>query len=86
MFAFQIGYENGVSRSTSYIIMAVSHLLTLVSTFFFLPKDFIKKPEVKQTSGDVAFDGDAAVELNTATGEWLKRTVSLLYEERVENK
>ncbi|KAK3739281.1 hypothetical protein RRG08_050485 [Elysia crispata] len=37
-------YDDGVSRQTSYIVLAVVHLLTLVSTFFFLPKDFIKKP------------------------------------------
>ncbi|RUS72509.1 hypothetical protein EGW08_019737 [Elysia chlorotica] len=39
-------YDAGITRQTSYIVLAVLHLLTLVSTFFFLPKDFIKKPTV----------------------------------------
>ena len=42
-FSPQLLYDGGVTRQTSYIVLAVSHLLTLISTFFFLPKDFIKK-------------------------------------------
>ncbi|CAL1540310.1 unnamed protein product [Lymnaea stagnalis] len=37
----KLGYEGGVSRKTSYLILAFTHVLTFISTFFFLPKDFI---------------------------------------------
>ncbi|GFR84277.1 solute carrier family 43 member 3 [Elysia marginata] len=43
--AFMIAFTSvGVSRQTSYIVLAVTHLLTFISTFFFLPKHFIEKP------------------------------------------
>ena len=60
----QISYENGIGRQTSYIILTVVHLLTLVSTFLFLPKDFIKKPDTpKHPNADVAYDKESGVEL-----------------------
>ncbi|XP_005102603.1 solute carrier family 43 member 3 [Aplysia californica] len=68
----KLGYENGISRQMSYIILAVSHLLTLVSTFFFLPKKFIVKPTLPaKRTADVAYDGEVAVELTSdkATSE-----------------
>jgi len=45
----KLGYENGISRQTSYIILAACHLLTLVNTLVFLPKDFVKKQELNTT-------------------------------------
>ncbi|CAL1533612.1 unnamed protein product [Lymnaea stagnalis] len=60
----KFGYENGISRQTSYIILACTNLLTLISTFLFLPKDFIQKPAVRnRRDADIAGDLDAAVEL-----------------------
>jgi len=37
----KLAFEQGVSRKTSYLIIAGANCLTLISTFFFLPKDFI---------------------------------------------
>lgn len=60
----KIGHENGVSRQTSYLILACAHVLTLVSTFLFLPKDFIRKPPAKYVpSEDGADDFGNNVEL-----------------------
>ncbi|BFZ03829.1 hypothetical protein BsWGS_06868 [Bradybaena similaris] len=64
----KIGYENGISRRTSYIILACAHLLTLVSTFLFLPKGFFKKPAAL-SSDEVADDKDVAVKLTGKGGE-----------------
>lgn len=47
-----------------FIIFAVLHVLLLVSTFFFLPKDFIPKPEVKKgQDSELPDDGEAGIEL-----------------------
>ena len=48
-----------------FIIITALHSLFLVSTFFFLPKDFIKRPAVKQghTEIPVTDDGEVGVEL-----------------------
>ncbi|XP_013061364.2 equilibrative nucleobase transporter 1-like isoform X2 [Biomphalaria glabrata] len=37
----KLGYEQGISRKTSYLILASTHVLTFVSTFLFLPKDYV---------------------------------------------
>ncbi|KAH9502318.1 hypothetical protein Btru_073451 [Bulinus truncatus] len=37
----KLGYENGISRKTSFIILASTHVLTFISTFMFLPKDYV---------------------------------------------
>lgn len=39
----KLGYEGGITRRTSYLILAAAHGLTLINTFLFLPKDFIDK-------------------------------------------
>ncbi|RUS72511.1 hypothetical protein EGW08_019739 [Elysia chlorotica] len=41
--AIKIGYEHGISLQASFLILCLCQLLTLVSTFIFLPRDFIKK-------------------------------------------
>ncbi|XP_050393694.1 equilibrative nucleobase transporter 1 [Patella vulgata] len=41
----KIGYENGFSRQNSYFVLVGLHTLVLVSTFVFLPKGFIPKPQ-----------------------------------------
>ncbi|KAI8796843.1 solute carrier family 43 member 3 [Biomphalaria glabrata] len=62
----KIGYENGISRYISYLILAVANLVTLVSTFLFLPKGFVTKPSTKKYPNDeVADDKTAAVELKS---------------------
>ncbi|CAL1540311.1 unnamed protein product [Lymnaea stagnalis] len=40
----KFGYENGITRQTSYLIIACTHFLTFVSTFCFLPRGFIPRP------------------------------------------
>jgi hypothetical protein len=58
-----------------FIIITVMHSLFLVSTFFFLPKDFISKPVVKQgMESEIPEDGEAGIELlkqNNQTGSCL---------------
>ncbi|GFO23681.1 solute carrier family 43 member 3 [Plakobranchus ocellatus] len=62
----KLGYEGGVSRQTSYLILAVFHLLTLISTFFFLPKDFIKKSFIHNPSAvEDEKDGEVAVKMTS---------------------
>ncbi|XP_059147497.1 equilibrative nucleobase transporter 1-like isoform X2 [Physella acuta] len=39
----KFGYENGISRRTSYVIIACCQVFTLISSLFFYPKDFIRK-------------------------------------------
>ncbi|XP_055900314.1 equilibrative nucleobase transporter 1-like isoform X1 [Biomphalaria glabrata] len=50
----KFGYESGVSRRTSFLVLACTHTLTFVSTCFFLPKDFIHAPH--QTSEPLDWD------------------------------
>lgn len=70
----KFGYENGITRQTSYIILACTNFLTLISTFLFLPKDFIQKPAVKnRREADIAGDQDAAVELKAGHSEELTK-------------
>ncbi|XP_060561701.1 equilibrative nucleobase transporter 1-like [Ruditapes philippinarum] len=73
MLIVKIAYENGFSRMNMFIIITVMHSLFLVSTFFFLPKDFISKPVVKQgMESEIPEDGEAGIELlkqNNQTGE-----------------
>jgi hypothetical protein len=45
-----------------FIIITVMHCLLLVSTCFFLPKDFISKPGVAQ-------DTEAGIELRTENNQ-----------------
>ncbi|GFR84268.1 solute carrier family 43 member 3 [Elysia marginata] len=49
--AIKVGFENGISRRTSFVLLGLCQLLTLVSTYFFLPKHFIKKPLDADTIG-----------------------------------
>lgn len=73
MLIVKIAYENGFSRQNMFIIIAVMHILLLVSTFFFLPKDFISKPEVKTGhESELPEDKEAGIELlkkNTQTAD-----------------
>ena len=41
----KLGYESGISRRISFIIMIVIYLLSFVNTFYFLPKKFILRPK-----------------------------------------
>ncbi|XP_059147528.1 equilibrative nucleobase transporter 1-like [Physella acuta] len=41
----KFGYENGISRRTSYVIIACCQVFTLISSLFFYPKDFIRKQQ-----------------------------------------
>lgn len=60
----QLAYENGFSRQNMFIIIAVLHVLVLVSTFFFLPKDFISRPEPRGVpQSEVANEEEAGIEL-----------------------
>ncbi|XP_059147531.1 equilibrative nucleobase transporter 1-like [Physella acuta] len=55
----KFGYESGISRRTSYVIVACSQVFVLVSTLFFYPKDFIRKhqqdhvTEIKQENTEL---------------------------------
>ncbi|XP_053380662.1 uncharacterized protein LOC123563417 [Mercenaria mercenaria] len=73
MLMVKIAYEHGFSRRNMFIIITVMHSLFLVSTFFFLPKDFIPKPEVKKgPESELPDGGEAGIELlkkNTQSGE-----------------
>ena len=46
-----------------YFVVTGLHSLTLVSTFAFLPKMFIPRPEAQKVQREVAESGEAAVEL-----------------------
>ena len=46
-----------------YFVITGLHSLTLVSTFAFLPKMFIPRPEAAKVQREVAESGEAAVEL-----------------------
>ena len=43
---FQIAYDDGVSRQACYIFIAIAHLITLVSTFGWLPKMYIEDTDI----------------------------------------
>ncbi|KAL3877221.1 hypothetical protein ACJMK2_034958, partial [Sinanodonta woodiana] len=59
----KIAYESGISRQHSYFFITALHSLVLVSTFVFLPRDFIVKEEATRTSLEVAEDKDVTIEL-----------------------
>ncbi|KAL4232430.1 hypothetical protein ACF0H5_007123 [Mactra antiquata] len=44
MLIVKLVYQNGFSRQNIFIIIAILHVLVLVSTFGFLPKDYILRP------------------------------------------
>ncbi|KAH9518712.1 hypothetical protein Btru_006025, partial [Bulinus truncatus] len=52
----KFGYENGISRKTSYLILACSNLLTFLSTILFLPKDYVQP--VQPARGGAAVGSD----------------------------
>ena len=69
----KLGYENGIRRQTSYIIIAACHLLTLVNTFVFLPKDFIKKPDaMTDKTNDTTLNNIDTDSENSTTKEYAK--------------
>ncbi|XP_060572191.1 equilibrative nucleobase transporter 1-like [Ruditapes philippinarum] len=67
MLLVKIAYENGFSRMNMFIIITVMHCLLFVSTFCFLPKDFITKPGVKQDTGIENEVGIKLLKINNQT-------------------
>ncbi|KAL3888936.1 hypothetical protein ACJMK2_001296 [Sinanodonta woodiana] len=59
----KIAYESGISRQHSYYFLTALHSLVLVSTFIFLPKDFILNEEAVSTNIEVADGEDGTTEL-----------------------
>ncbi|KAL3888287.1 hypothetical protein ACJMK2_000658 [Sinanodonta woodiana] len=59
----KIAYESGISRQHSYYFLTALHSLVLVSTFIFLPKDFILNEEAMSTNIEVAGDVNVTTEL-----------------------
>ncbi|KAL4239569.1 hypothetical protein ACF0H5_000381 [Mactra antiquata] len=43
----QLAHQSGFSRQNMFIIITAFHVLVLVSTFLFLPKDYIVRPEAR---------------------------------------
>ncbi|BFZ14051.1 hypothetical protein BsWGS_17090 [Bradybaena similaris] len=52
----KILYENGISLFISYLTLAGLYCLTLISTIFFLPKDFIDSKKIIETSDDLIIE------------------------------
>lgn len=61
MLIVKLVYEKGVALKWSMLAICGAHLLTLINTFFFLPRDFISKPAVMPPSED-ATGNEAGVE------------------------
>ncbi|KAH3812909.1 hypothetical protein DPMN_141352 [Dreissena polymorpha] len=61
-FNRQLAYAGGYARRDMFLIIAGLHLLTLVSTFFFLPKDFISRAQTKAQSPDAVDETEMSVE------------------------
>ncbi|KAL3878054.1 hypothetical protein ACJMK2_035687 [Sinanodonta woodiana] len=59
----KIAYESGISRQHSYYFLTALHSLVLVSTFVFLPRDFIVNEDATWTNIGVADDKDVTIEL-----------------------
>ncbi|KAL4240451.1 hypothetical protein ACF0H5_001243 [Mactra antiquata] len=70
MLIVKLAYQGGFSRQYMFIIIAVLHVLVLVSTFFFLPKDYIVRPEVKtERQSEVAGEEEVGIELINKTND-----------------
>ncbi|KAK3739278.1 hypothetical protein RRG08_050482 [Elysia crispata] len=69
--AVKLGYVHGISLRTSFIILGLAQLLTLVSTFLFLPKDFIKKEP------DPAFLGTGSLQESIEKSKELRKPEKL---------
>ncbi|KAH3734828.1 hypothetical protein DPMN_041277 [Dreissena polymorpha] len=63
MLIVKLAYAGGFARRDMFLIIAGLHLLTLVSTFFFLPKDFIPRAQTKAQSPDAVDETEVSVEL-----------------------
>lgn len=59
----KLAHQGGFARSKMYFVITGLHSLTLVSTFGFLPKKFISRPETPKIHKEVAESGGAGVEL-----------------------
>ncbi|XP_048248236.1 equilibrative nucleobase transporter 1-like [Haliotis rufescens] len=58
----KIAFERGFSLRNSYLIVTGLHSMVIVSTFFFLPRGFITKPEERPPQEQVTYtveDGEA---------------------------
>ncbi|KAL4239571.1 hypothetical protein ACF0H5_000382 [Mactra antiquata] len=70
MLVVKLAYESGFSRRYMFIIIAVLHVIVLVSTFFFLPKSYILRPEAKvNIECEVSVKENVAFEQNTKNKE-----------------
>lgn len=57
-------------RRNMFLVIAVLHVLVLVSTFLFLPKGFIPKPKAKgRPTSEVEEETEAGVELIASEGK-----------------
>lgn len=63
MLLVKIAYENGFSRQNMFLLITALHLLVLISTFCFMPRDFIPRRELPKSPGEVAEDKEVDVEL-----------------------
>ena len=58
----QLAHERGVALRWSMLVITCLHLVTLVSTFFFLPRGFISKPTPEPVL-EVVMNKETSVEL-----------------------
>ncbi|WAQ97524.1 S43A3-like protein [Mya arenaria] len=58
-----LAYEGGFSRQYMFLLICGAHLLVLVSTFFFLPREFIPRPKVKVIEREVAENEEVGIKL-----------------------
>ncbi|KAH9502567.1 hypothetical protein Btru_069018 [Bulinus truncatus] len=70
----KIGYEHGISRRTSFLILACAHLMTLVSTFMFLPKDHVR-PERELYGGNQRVQTDDITKNKSVSVEGLMKHI-----------
>ncbi|CAG5117087.1 unnamed protein product [Candidula unifasciata] len=61
----KILYENGISLFISYITLAGLYCLTLISTIFFLPKDFIDTKKLIETSDELTIESGQDAQSDT---------------------
>lgn len=72
-FILQILYENGISLFISYLTLAGLYCLTLISTIFFLPKDFIDTKKIIEISDDLIIESGQDITSEHRKSSFLKR-------------